>query len=577
MAGVLNLFAPSSTDKEYISQLIKEITPKKCHDNCAGIHQLLQTSTEISRKDLLPLIEKGINFINDKNDECANDIFSLILPEKFNIFRSSDLTNLFSSILNNLSSSVLPTILEICGRTLNTIDDLRNLVDDSLKIVPLASIASHPQIISFVIKVSQLDPSLRVPFVFAGLIEQIIPTIQTEKSHTQLLASLLCDPKSRQYFIQMGHIPKIIPLLFESEISNPATYVFRSLFSKMDLLNLPNLQQSIQTFDLTRQLALKMTQADISETTARNSILCIADSIRFCHLTSCPFAFQSIIDLFTARPTLRNAVLYLAETLEESNPHLIPLDETFLFQSSIKSDLFFALFMSFLSYDANRKSALDLSQYSITTIQSNSPSILPILLVVSIQRHILLDGVELLAQNPENEIIQALSCINCFICHSYPLPKSSLLHYGRKLFSNRQSIPLNPLDSLFSDIPFDTNVKKLDGFDIFENTFLPKIFVEVYESMFSEINIGKLLNDTKTFSTIQPFEIFDVNPEKSHQQLLEINRRANDIMKENIRWKAKFEALDAEHTKLVKDYSHIEMELIESKCQQLALMKPENN
>ena len=72
--SVLSLFAPSASDQEYLSQLIRELTQKNVEEKCFRIKELLEKSDSILRKDLLPLLQKIEFFLNQDIIDAATDI-----------------------------------------------------------------------------------------------------------------------------------------------------------------------------------------------------------------------------------------------------------------------------------------------------------------------------------------------------------------------------------------------------------------------------------------------------------------------------------------------------------------------
>ena len=73
----------------------------------------------------------------------------------------------------------------------------------------------------------------------------------------------------------------------------------------------------------------------------------------------------------------------------------------------------------------------------------------------------------------------------------------------------------------------------------------------------------------------KPAEQIDISPDEAHANLLTLNNKANEILRDNDLWRAKYEALEHRHAAMMKDYSHLETQLIESKCQQM-IMRKEN-
>jgi hypothetical protein len=259
------------------------------------------------------------------------------------------------------------------------------------------SLTHDPTVIPFLVKITQTIPELRVPFVSAGLIEQILPTIGSNCDHLALLSALVSEAQSREYFSEMDHFPKLISVLFESGVSYLATRAFRALLDSADVLNLNRLQERLYELNVPRQLALTISQNLLSDDSIQNAILCLADCIQDFPLSSLPFSVDVLIKIVVERPRLEKAVLYLFENLSISNPHLFPTDDIFQARSVMPRSPAFLLFMSYLAFDCHRRSTLDLSLFDIMRS--------PLVLVLGIQRRLFLRQAVFLAQNQENEVL----------------------------------------------------------------------------------------------------------------------------------------------------------------------------
>lgn len=559
--SVLSLFAPSSTDKEYIAKLINDMTLRNADTNCHSIQELLSSSTEIVRKDLLPLIQKMNTFIEQNSLDQATLIATTLYNARTKYFKPGDFKQLLSTLISNpklQNSKFTPPFLGLCEKSLLTESDIPLMIDDPMDLIPIASLSKDPLITSFIVRTAQLVPSLRVPFTFNGLIEQILPTIPSNQDHLSLLASLLSDPQSRQYFCDMGHIPHIVTALFELNINTLVTSAFRSLLDPSDLLHLDLIQRKLQELLVPKQLAVSIAMPDSTDETIQNAAICLGDCIKYFKLEALPFQTDFIIDLINRKPHIQNAFIYLLETVAISNPHLFPQEEAIVSKINPQTNPFALLFLSYLSYTCWRKAVLDLNTVSALTGHN-----LSLALMCATQRHVLFPNAEIIAQSPENEANRALACANCLFCmkkseneqQKRGITRNVLVHYASQFFqlhgNDRNPIIIN-----------STNTQSTSD-------FYPEPFLVWGRSQFSETNRGRLINETVTYDKSPQLEVFDLPPDQAHLNLLEMNARTRNVMRDNENWKTRYEALESEHAKLTKDYSKIEMELIESQCQHL--------
>ncbi|OHS95561.1 hypothetical protein TRFO_10459 [Tritrichomonas foetus] len=558
--SVLSLFAPTSTDKEYLTKLINDMTPRNADTNCHSIQELLLNSKEITRKDLVPILSKMTTFIEQKSIEKATLIATTLVNNPNRFFKAGDFKQAMTAFISKpeLQSSLFtPPFLGLCERSLLSESDIPLLIDDPMDLVPIASLSKDPMVTSFIVRVAQLVPALRVPFTFNGLIEQILPTISSNQSHLSLLASLLSDPQSRQYFCDMGHIPNVVTALFELNISTLATSVFRALLDPNDLLHLSLIQKKLIDMSVPKQLVVSMTMPDSTDETIQNAAVCLADCIKYYKLDQLPFQTNFLFDLINSKPHIQNAFLYLFETISISNPSLFPKDEEVVSHILPQNNPFALLFLSYLSYSCWRKSSLDFTQISSLTGHN-----LSLALACATQRHYSFPNAEILAQSPENESTRAIACANCLFSHKIEqkgnLQRHFLVHYASQFF-NMHGNDRNPI---------------IGGH---VNEYFPEAFLVWGRTEFSETNRGRLINETVTYDKSPQLDVFDLPPDQAHVNLLEMNARTRKVMRDNDTWKARYEALEAEHAKLTRDYSRVEMELIESQCQHLVNIESQLN
>ena len=288
-----------------------------------------------------------------------------------------------------------------------------------------------------------------------------------------------------------------------------------------------------------------MSMQDSSDETVENAAICFGDCIKYYQLEEIPFQISFLIDLLISRPKLQNAILYILETLSISNPKLFPNDKYILTNQEILNNHFASLFISFLSIYTTRSTILNFN--NLLNLKDHE---LSLLLACATLKGIFIEGADMIAQSPENEENRAIACANCIVSGKCSLPRKVYVHYSSKFFASSQDL-INPISGGKT------------------NNYFPESFLEWGSSYFSTTNRGKLINKTIKYSIQQPEEIFNVSYDQSHKDLIEINKRAKDLMHSNDLIKARYNALKDEHNKLIKDYSKLEIELIESRCQQM--------
>ncbi|KAH0793343.1 hypothetical protein GPJ56_002753 [Histomonas meleagridis] len=555
--SVLSLFAPSATDQQYLAQLTKEITPRNSKDKCFQIKELFAKSNEITRKDLIPLLKKIESFLEQNAVDAAGEIASVLLTTKQTLFKESDFKQIMTIVLQNQGtqkSNFISPFLGLCEKSLNTESDVNSLLDDPLELVSFSSFTNDDLIISFIVRVAELTPRLRVPFVFAGLIEQILPTISTNEKHLSLLGSLISDQQARQYFIDMGHVSKFVKVLFDTGISNLSTSVFRSLLDSSDLIHLGLIQSQMFSLGIPKQLLISMTIQDSTDETAENAAICFGDCLKYYKLESLPFQMQILTGLLLARPKLTNSILYILENIANSNPSIFPTDEIILSNNEIQEKMIeFSLIVSYLSYEQKRVTKLDITKYK--ELKDHQ---LSLLLSCATQRKIYIEGADLIAQSPENEENRAIACANCIVTGKKGIQKNVCVHYAYQFFNSKRN-KINPIAGGES------------------NEFFPQSFLVWGNEYFNPTNIGRIINETNVFQISKTLICFDVSPDQSHECLLQMNNKAKDILYENDEIKTKFDNLKIQHNKLIKKYSKVEMELIECRCQQMKNVDEEQN
>ena len=534
---MLAIFAPTSTDDEYFRELISKMTAKNSSDQCAAISKLLETSKEISRKEAVPVLEKVIQFVETGNIDQATEVLYTFNRQEKVFFKSNELNPLFKVILSNNElhkSTVIPPLLSLCDKAIHSYEDLIKITNTPNDLAELVPLASNQYVISFFVKIAQVDSSIRVPLVFNGLIEQILPTISSNEIHLSLLALLMSDKQTRKYFIDMGHVPRLLDALFQTNISNTATEAFSCLLSSNDLTNLPNAQRCVfedGAFDRLLDVAQNQT---IDDETAGNAIKCISCCV-YCHKLD-KFDTKWILNVAARRAGCRSQLLNLAEKIAMSNPSLMFRDKDVVEIEDIKTDLVFMMHLSYICHDCYRSSCLDLTKLVASTREEKAMK-----LALSIQRKIFDESASLQAIDPGDSILQKLSCVLCLIC--------------RRCGDRRGAFIQNAVE-LFEKPPTEIS--------------LPNSFISWGLGQFSRSRIGFWMKDTAPLVEMKTESVFDRSPADAANEVGVLNTTANNVMIQNRRLRTHCNTLIEEKKESENEYIEIEKALISTRCGQLS-------
>jgi hypothetical protein len=406
-----------------------------------------------------------------------------------------------------------------------------------------ANFATEPFATHFLIRITQLLPDLRVRLVFEGLLERILPTAAHNNVILELLSSVVADPLVRQYIHEMHHLPAFVQLLFESNISDSSTKVFRALLDPNDLVHLNSIQQVLFNLNMPNQLVTKLNESHITDEIVQNVAICLGDCLQYFPVAELGFALDPLFTLLIERPRTQTALLYFWEILALSNPELFPNDDYFF---SMPTDHFIVLYLSYLSYDCHRRSSLDIGTFHDLSVHSFS-----LLLAVGIQRRQYIKQAEFLALSPEVEVHRQLANANCFVCGKSKIPRNALIHFSGSFF----------LESASLVNPYFGNSRGV-------GTFFPQTFIAWGLNFFCAVNKGRLIHGKVAWLIGKPWMVFEVSPDDAHAQQLSMYGRTSVVIDENRRWREKVETLERKHNDLLDKYRHLEMELIDVRCQQ---------
>ena len=533
---MLQIFAPTSTDDEYFRKLINGITPKNAEDQLAQISQLLTTSTTLSRKEVVPILDKVKLLIEANNIESSTNILYTFNRQDKIFFKSNELSSLFSFVISNQElhkTSILPPLFSISNKSVTTYEDLITLIPNPIDLAEFVPYASNQFVMSLIVKAAQLDPNIRVPLVFNGLIEQILPTINTNETHLSLLSLLITESKARKYFIDMGHVPRLLDALFHTNISATAANCLCTLLSKNDLTNLFNAQKIVYEDGTFNRLLDVIATPTIDDETVINALKCLENCI-FCHKLS-SFDSKMILDLCARRPKVRGEALNLVEILAMSNPSLLFTDKDVIDIEELRNDKYFLLFLSFICYECHRSSILDLTKIEPTTMDEKV-----LLCILSIQRRKFYEAAAFQANDPNEPLIQCLAAVLCIITKRCGDKKSNYIQLAIDLFEKPP-----------------------------ENAHFPKLFIYWGLTQFSKSKIGYWMKDTQTNVEMKTDSIFSRSPTEAADEVSFLNTTANNVILQSRRLRTHCQALEEEKKEAEEEYIEIEKELIDARCTQL--------
>ena len=540
--SLLGIFS-NQTDQEYTAKLISSINSHNVDDSCNAIAQILQTSKEINRKTLLPLCDVALSFMKEKKFEFASTIIYLFIRAPTIYLKPTDLTNILNFSVKSQelqNSSLLESIAELCTKTINTKEELLEIVENPLDLVAFCAQANNPNVLRFISKIISLDQSLKVPFVFDGLIEKLMPTIGTNKTNCRVLASLLSDSQTKKYFSEMGNIPQLITILFDTGISSHVTQVFRSLLSTEDLTYLKKMQEMLFSKDVPKQLLFTLFHTDEAEATLINAAVILGDCFQYFPLQSMPFNYNEFLDLASKKPSLRVSLLYMLESFCLANPDIRPPELESLHYEKLDNDPFFQIFCAYLCHDSTKYTSIDFSKYSDLTGRQ-----LCFAIILASQCRTLFPGAEVLSQTQENETVAELASINCLVCQKY----SERLKY--QLVQNAVT---------FFSMEHDVNV------GTYQPLFFPRAFLDWGKCEFSEASLSRWILSSTQYAISDTINIFDREPDETSINVLQMCNMISQVREEIDTLASKKEQLLIEAEESEKRRGEAEMALIEARC-----------
>ena len=150
---MFQIFAPTSTDDEYFRKLINGITPKNAEDQLAQISQLLTTSTTLSRKEVVPILDKVKLLIEANNIESSTNILYTFNRQDKIFFKSNELSSLFSFVISNQElhkTSILPPLFSLSNKSVTTYEDLITLIPNPIDLAEFVPYASNQFVMSLI-------------------------------------------------------------------------------------------------------------------------------------------------------------------------------------------------------------------------------------------------------------------------------------------------------------------------------------------------------------------------------------------------------------------------------------------
>ncbi|EAY18605.1 hypothetical protein TVAG_462910 [Trichomonas vaginalis G3] len=536
MSVITSILAPTTSDEKYIETLVKELTANNADETCGRISEVFKNNKDVPRQLFVPVIQKICAFVEQNNIEQATHVLLTFNRFEHVFFKTLDLAPLFKIIStnNNLySTPLLPPFCGLCFKCINNNEDLFRLTSTPNIIADFVPYASNPFVISFIVKVAQIDTSLRVPLVFNGLIEQILPTVATNETHLELLSLLISNVQTRKYFIDMGHIPRLLDTLFQTNFSNLATNAFIALLYPKDLTNLFNAQDSVfndGAFERFIEVAKNITADDES---VKNVLKCI-NSCLFCHPLK-NFDSNLLLDVAARRPSTRHYVLDVLETISMSNGRFLFQDGAVMEIEELFNDKMFFLFISYICYECHKSSKFDILGF---VPQNRQEKILKS--VICIQRRLFYEQAIVESQDASDELLRSLSCVLLLVCRKSDERRGILIQYSVSLFGKYQG-----------------------------EVRLPRSFLCWGAQEFCPSRIGYWMKRITPRIEMKNSEIFDLSPQKSAEEMRTLNYAANEAISENKRLKIHVKALLDDKEESEKAFVNLEKEIVAAKVVQL--------
>lgn len=548
-------FSAKRYDSDYLLSCVNDLTSSNVSYQSQTITDIIEQLDRISRKVISPFLDKIKSFLEEGYiDESTKLLYILYNYDKIPI-RSIDFKDILEYVLSNkdlYDSTVIPPLLGAISSTLNSLQDLVSLTQNISALVEFSQFTTNPLVMDFITSLAKYDVSSRVPLVFSGLVEQILPTLSVNDSHFKLLSMLISDSKSKKYFLDMNHVSIFADHFFASNISDYATEAFLELLSKEDLINLRRMQDAFFETDTFSRLLVIAGDRNNDDSKVINSLICISSLLTYNNVEhEKSFHPKLLIEIVLFRPSTRLIMLHVIEQISIFSPNILFHDSFIVNNTDIASDIFFTLYCCYLCFDATKTTILDLEIIDLANLRSKEKLLY---YVLSIQRKIRIDS----APNDfysENLELAALASVNLLLCH--------------KEFPNRGEC-IQKASHFFNSVEFN----KVSVEEIVVR--YPARFITWGKDAFSRCNIGHWMKSTKSNATLQTNVLVNITREQTSAELRELNQMLDELNDRNEELKAKIEVLTSERETFNETLLSLQGEILDVRSNQLKAQLEKN-
>lgn len=510
---MLSFIAPTSSDKEFVSTLARDLTYKNIGNTAYSLTELIHTSDEITKQELYEFIEGANALIKNGYINEITPLIKVFSDCDKTLFNAEELKLLLSNLIKLYPDgpySCTNYILNLCSKSINNESDFNTMIDNPFDMIIFVTLAGDPLCLNFLVKCVEFCRPLRVPFVFNGILDQIIHSLKDNHVHLHMFSMLIDDPQSRQYFLQMNYLPSFTDFFFNNDIDESMGNAFCSLVNPQDFTSFFAIQEYIFKHRVHTEFVFKYNNKYV--------LRCLTSLFRYRKFDSLPLPKDFLVNVpehntFDA--------LRLIESISDTNPFIF--DESYL---NTNND-YIKVFLHYIIYRyTGRPPSQDLP---------SSP--LYLLLIYANTRNVPFENAFNISQTHEVEYIRSLAAMNLILSRAKDQPLSTLL-------SN--ALSFKPPTEIF----------------------VPNSFSIRFQCMFSESGICSLLRNDNQYTFVS-HNVFNQTPDESHKNLINVERYANEISKENSRWKVKYDTVLEQYDSISKELGKMQIELMKRRSEKL--------
>lgn len=527
-----NIFGSDSVDGNFVANSLGLITPKNCTGVLHDISDLLNTSDQIERANVLPALAKIEELLKENQNETAATLLSVFAHNSRSFFEPQDLHKLFELLIENSSlftPSCISNLFILATKALEITPSLVLLIDSPLDLVPFFD-SFDRETAKFVFKIAKLEPSTRVPLVFGGLLEKLLPFITTDELQMELLGILVQNSQVRKYVIDMDHVPTIFSGVMEVKCTTCATNTFIFLLNRSDLTSFVAIQGILGEIGAVELFQNIVFDENSSDETIGNALLCLAECVRYHQIEN--IYHQRLIDVIGNHQNCIPHLLFFLESLSTGSPRIfdeIKLNDTLLAHSA------FNPFFSYLLYETTHKKMTVVGDLGLE-------------LVYAIQTRQLHPNAGILSQERNDLDLQGLASMNCLVCHTYPIPICALIQSSIEFMERNRLSTLTP--------PFSY-------------PFYPQSFLDWVSANFCTSTRHQWLSIDQNTVRLDRTIIFTKTPMDCHKETLAISQEAQRVNDEYQLLIAQIEAAQKEISKLQEENRGFTIKLTDARMRQV--------